>query len=180
MWLVHFNHNHDPKTGRFAPSSVVDKARKRAEQAAKTKTDVDNIVSTFSKKERDLFGLKDDNEEYLSVEQGEYVLKRVLLKHGNTPIAFFDMLDDGDTVNIALGTRSGEEYRGKGYASSVAKKGIDWYEKHKSEFENKPLVWAPKKSNEASIKIAEKLGFEKDPSSEKEDSEWINYLKKYN
>lgn len=155
------------------------KSRYRAIKANKTKDDVDDIVKTFNKKERELFGLKDKNEEYLSKEQGEYVLKRILLKYGDTPVAFFDMLDDGDTINIALGTRHGKEYRGKGYASKAAKQGLDWYEKHKDELGNKTIVWAPKLENEASIKIAEKLGFERDDDSLSDDGEWINYLKKY-
>ena len=115
----------------------------------------------------------------MSLEQGEHVLKRILLKEGKTPVAFFDLLDDGDTINVVLGTRSSEKYRGKGYASTAAKKGLEWYEKHKEEYGNKIVVWAPKLENKASIKIAEKNGFERDETSISEDGEWINYLKKF-
>lgn len=156
------------------------KSRYRAEKANKTKEDVDSIVKSLNKRDRDLLGLKNKNEEYLTKEQGEYVLKRILLKYGNMPVAFFDLLDDGDTINVVLATRHGKKYRGKGYASKAAEEGLKWYEKHKDELGNKTVVWAPKVNNEASIRIAEKMGFERDDSSLSDDGEWINYLKKYN
>ncbi len=156
------------------------KSRSRAIKTAKTKKDVDDIVSTFSKKERDLFGLHGNDEEYLTLDQGEYVVKRILLKDKNIPIAFFDILDDGNSMNIAIGTRSGDSYRGKGYATRVAKAGINWYDKNASKFGNKPLVWAPQLENTVSRRIAENLGFELDPSSISKDGKWINYVKRYN
>ena len=123
--------------------------------------------------------MNNKNEEYLSIDQGEYVIKRILLKYKDTPIAFFDLLDDGDTINIALGTRAGQEYRGKGYAKKAAMKGMKWYKEHAQEFDNKTVIWAPKVNNVASRRLAEKMGFEVDPTSMSKDSEWINYTKKF-
>lgn len=153
--------------------------KNRVRNAAKTKADVDDIISTFNNKDRKKLGLKSKKEEYLTIEQGEYVLKRSLQKHGNVPVAFFDMLDDGDSINVALGTRSGKEYRGKGYATKAVKRGMQWYEKNASKFGNKPVVWGVRTDNEASIKLAKKHGFIEDPNSLSNDKKWINYVKKY-
>lgn len=174
-YLIHFNPNHDPKSGRFTFTSD---AQKRAMRAAKTKGDVDDIVSTFSNKERKNFGLNSKDEEYLSLDQGEYVIKRIVEKYNDVPVAFFDLLDDGETINVALGTRAGDEYRGKGYAKKAAMRGMKWYEKHASEFENKTVVWAPKKDNVASQNLAKKVGFTLDKENP-ENGEWVNYTKKY-
>ena len=147
------------------------KSRNRAVKTAKTKKDVDDIVSTFNKKERKYFGLK-DGEEYLSLDQGEYVVKRILLKDKNTPVAFFDLLDDGKNLNVAIGTRSGSDYREKGYATKVAKAGINWYNNNKESIGNKPIIWAPMKDNIPSINLAKKLGFYETDSSNKK---WKRY-----
>lgn len=174
-YLIHFNPNHD-KLGRFTFTTT---AQKRATAAAKTKSDVDDIVSTFNKHDRELLGLKSENEQYLTLEEGEHVIKRILKKYGDTPVAFFDMLDDGSTVNVALGTRSGEEYRGKGYASKAVKDGLRWYEQHADELGRMPVVWGVRTDNDASIKIAKKNGFVEDPDSISKDGKWINYVRKF-
>lgn len=149
--------------------------RNRTIQAGKTKNDVEEIINSMNKKDRDkvLAGSK----EYLSYEQGSAVVHRVLNKIGDKPVAFFDILDDGDSLNIALGTRSGEEYRGKGYGSKVAKQGLDWIEKNKKKLNQSKIVWGVKVNNTPSIRIAEKSGFKLDKDSYSDDGEWVNYVK---
>ena len=151
--------------------------RKRAQSAAKTKPMVDEIISTMSKDEKDKLGLG-DGDEYLTINDGASVVKRVLIKDGDVPVSFFDVFDDGDHYNLAIGTRSGSEYRGKGYATKAAKRGLNYVEKNKDRFGDKPIIWGVRKDNEPSIKIAKSLGFELDETSYSDDDQWVNYVRK--
>ena len=150
--------------------------RDRTIHAGKTKKDVEKIISTMSSDDKDKLAIGDDG--YLSYEQGSSVAKRVLLKDGNKPVAFFDILDDGTQYNVSLGTRNEERYRGKGYATKAAKRGMSYYEKNKDRLGNKPVIWGVRTDNEPSIKIAKSLGFELDKSSYSDDGKWVNYVKK--
>ena len=150
--------------------------RDRTIHAGKTKKDVEKIISTMSSDDKDKLAIDDDG--YLSYDQGSSVAKRVLLKDGDTPVSFFDILDDGTQYNVSLGTRNEERYRGKGYATKAAKRGMAYYEKRKDQLGNKPVIWGVRKDNESSIKIAKSLGFELDPSSYSDDGSWVNYVKK--
>ena len=145
-------------------------------RAGKTKSDVERIINTMSKDEKDRLAL-DDNDLYLTYEQGSTVAKRILKKHGDTPVAFFDMLEDGNNINVSLGTRSGSDYRGKGYASKAAAEGMKWYEKNKRRLGYEKVIWGVRTDNEASIKIAKKMGFKLDPTSYSDDKKWVNYEK---
>lgn len=182
--LCHFNPNHDPKTGRFTKTSI---QQKRAMASAKTKSDVDDILSTLTGDElrkfgvqgsaRQIFEMQKNNTLYLDASQGEHVVKRVLKKVGDTPVAFFDILHDSDDHLVtALATRNDDRYRGKGYASKVVKQGMKWLEKHADDLSYSYIDWGVRKDNTPSINIAKKSGFVHDPSS---DSEWwTNYTKR--
>lgn len=63
-------------------------------------------------------------------------------------------------ISIDLATRSGEEYRGKGYAVAAGKKMVKWFDRYGYK-EYKYMEWAAKEKNIASQKTAEKLGFNK-------------------
>ena len=65
------------------------RAIKRVRKTAKTKKDVDRVVSTLNQKQRNFLGLNPEDNEYLTIEQGEYVTKRFLAKYGNETIGFF-------------------------------------------------------------------------------------------
>lgn len=147
-------------------------ARKRATQAAKTKSDVDSIIDSMSNTDKRKLGLN-DGEGYLTVQQGEWVVKRILLKHGNKPIAFFDLLRDGDNLDVVIGTHAGDEYRGKGYGTQVARKGLEWCEKNKDKWEN--ITWGARSDNAGSIRIAEKLGFELEKEYDRDGHKWKGY-----
>lgn len=146
--------------------------RDRVISANKTKKDVDDIIKTFNKKERDRLAL-DPGEEYLTFEQGSQLAKRIVEKNGDIPVSFIDFLEDGKNLNVALGTRSGDEYRGKGYATRATAKGMKWLDKHIDEYDK--VIWGVRTDNEASIKIAKKFGFEEDPTSYSDDGKWVNY-----
>lgn len=112
--------------------------------------------------------------EYLSLQEGQFVVKRVLQKHGNTPVSFFDLLRNGDDLDVAIGTRSGKEYRGKGYAKKVTSKGMEWAEKNRDKWDN--INWVAKKDNYKSIELAKKLNFKLDEG--KSNNEWSYYIYK--
>lgn len=173
-WGVRRYQNYDGT--RTAEGKKHSMYRNRTIRAGKTKGDVEDIINSMNKEDKDkvLAGSK----EYLSYEQGSAVVKRVLKKIGDKPVSFFDILDDGDSLNLAMGTRSGKEYRGRGYGSEVAKKGVKWIEDHKDELDQTQVVWGVKTSNKASIRIAEKNGFKLDKDSYSDDHEWVNYVKK--
>lgn len=154
------------------------RAIKRIKTNAPTKKDVDEIISTLSVKEKELLGMHIDDVEYLTVDQCEYIIHREIQKVGEVPVSFFDMLDDGNTINLAMATRKEKEYRGKGYASKAASQAMDWLDKHPKERKNRDVIWGVRVDNAASIAVAKKLGFEEDPDSLSDDGKWINYVNK--
>ena len=153
-------------------------ARNRVIRAHRTSDSVNSIINSMDKDEKEKLAVEDD-EEYLTFEQGASVAKRILISDASsTPVSFFDLLEDDDgRVNVALGTKSGPEYRGKGYASKAAKQGMKWYEANKEKFGYKEVIWGVRTDNAASIRIAEKNGFKIDPNSYSADGKWVNYTK---
>lgn len=151
-------------------------ATERAIESWKTHADVDSIIDSMNSDDRNKVLAGDDH--YLNFEEGSHVVKRSLTKLGDTAISFVDLLDDGKQLQVALGTRAGDEFRGKGYGYNTAKDAIDWYEQHKYELPYEEIVWGVLRDNYGSIRIAEKLGFEKDETSISDDGKWINYVKK--
>lgn len=174
-WGVRRYQNYD---GTLTPAGRERKMyRDRTVRAGKTKNAVEEIIGTMTADEKDKLAI--DEEGYLSFEQGSSVCKRILKKHGNTPVAFFDVLDDGDAFQLSMGTRSGKDFRGKGYASKAASEGVAWMNKNYSKYGKKKAVWGVRVDNKASIRIAEKNGFVLDKNSYSEDGKWVNYEKKF-
>ena len=151
---------------------------RRTKNTAKTQNDVENIVSSLNKKERERMGLVNDNDKYKTPDEYKLVAKRCMEKIGDVPISFFDLNEYDLGYNAVVATRNGKEYRGKGYALKVVKKGLDWYDKNKSNLD-KPIIWWAEKNNIGSQKLAEKAGFERDFSIEESDDEWLkkNWVK---
>lgn len=150
----------------------------RTKNTAKTQNDVENIVSSLNKKERERMGLVNDTDKYKTPDEYKLVAKRCMEKIGDVPISFFDLNEYDSGYNAVVATRSGKEYRGKSYALKVVKKGLDWYDKNKSNLD-KPIIWWAEKNNVGSQKLAEKAGFERDFSIEESDDEWLkkNWVK---
>lgn len=98
--------------------------RDRTTKANKTRDDVDSIINSMSKKDKQLLNIR-KNEEYLTKEQGQFVVKRFLYKYGNKPVSFLDLLRNGDDLAVVIGTRSGKQYRGKGYATKLTTRGMN-------------------------------------------------------
>ena len=137
----------------------------------KTMNDVNDIVSTMSKKDRKVLGLQ--GKKYQTVEEGQQIVERFIKRADNVPVSFFDIVGDSTGVAVTIGTRSGNNYRNKGYAKAVAKQGKKWLYEHYDEFDQ--IVWWARKENIGSIKTAKDIGFELDESSVLPDDPWIKY-----
>jgi RimJ/RimL family protein N-acetyltransferase len=150
--------------------------RKQTINAYSTSKDVNDIIKSMNKDDRDKVLAGSDH--YLNKEEGSSVVKRIIKKVDGKPVAFFDLLEDGEELQLALGTRSGKKYRGKGYGSEVTKQAMDWVEKNKHKLKQKRIVWGVRKDNTASIRLAEKNGFKYQKGSENDG--WVNYVKEIN
>lgn len=106
------------------------------------------------------------------------VVHRQLKKYGDTPVSFFDISSTDDKAAATLATRSGDEYRGKGYARDVVNKGLKWYDKNKERLGLTELYWWVRDDNPGSIRLAETSGFKLDKASVVEDDPWILYKRK--
>ena len=136
------------------------KAVQRVRASAKTKDQVDSIISSMSPSGK--AKLLNGDSDYLSIEQGEYVVKRFLINDriANTPVAFLDFLSAGkdklgrDNLEVAIGVRG--DRQGAGYGSSIAKKGYYWITKHRQDYGT--VSWDVD-DNPASEALAKKSGF---------------------
>ena len=153
------------------------RARNRIVRSESTTKDVEDIIGTMNKKEKQFVLAGSDH--YLNVEERSTIAKRVVVRDKNgTPVSFFDLLEDGnDDLQVALGTRSGSKYRGKGYASKAAKEVINWVDRNQDKIRQKNLIWGVHVDNTGSIKIAEKNGFKLDKNSYSSDGKWVNYVR---
>lgn len=135
--------------------------------AMKTTKDANEIVDSLTPKEKKFLGApKYDKwiEPEFDAETSSNVAKRFVqyeMKDSmKTPVSFLEIWDDGGTVGqIAIATKSGEQYRGKGYASKSVKQGLDWYNKYGYK-KLERLEWIAAKDNTASNNLAKKFGFQ--------------------
>ena len=148
--------------------------RERIKKAWKTHGLVDEILNSLN--EEDKYRVLVGSNSYLEKEQGKYVIKRSIIKSKGKPVSFADLLADGDRLVIEMATKPGEEYRGKGYATKALKTALNWYEKNKYDLPYTEIVGGILADNYGSIKVAEKLGFERGKVSE--DGKWVDYVKK--
>lgn len=135
--------------------------------AMKTTKDANEIVDSLTPKEKKFLGApKHDKwiEPEFDAETSSNVAKRFVqyeMKDAmKTPVSFLEIWDDGGTVGqIAIATKSGDQYRGKGYASKSVKQGLDWYNKYGYK-KLERLEWIAAKDNTASNNLAKKFGFQ--------------------
>lgn len=149
---------------------------KRLQRTTKTKKEVDSIVNSLSEKDKKLLGVNKDGE-YLSLEQGQNVIKRFLLREGDTPVAFLDVFDEGKNsegktdVSVALAVAGNKH--DKGYGKEIAKKGSDFIDKHLNDY---GMVWWTTDSNNIpSQRLAEKNGWKY--SNKDSNNNWKIYRK---
>lgn len=152
-------------------------ARDRIIRSEASTKDIDDIINGMNKVERDYVLAGSDH--YLNRDERSTIVKRVVIRDkSGKAVSFFDMLEDGDDLQVALGTRSGSDYRGHGYASKAAERAIKYLIKNKDRIPQRNIVWGVNKNNTASVHLAEKYGFTLDPNSESDDGSWVNYVRR--
>lgn len=132
----------------------------------KTTKDANEIVDSLTQKEKKFLGApKYDKwiEPEFDAEYSANIAKRFVqydMKESmKTPVSFIEIWDDGGTIGqIAIATKSGDQYRGKGYASKSVRQGLDWYNKVGYK-KLERLEWIAAKDNKASNNLAKKFGF---------------------
>lgn len=147
---------------------------RRALNASKTKNDVDRIWRSMSLDDRKMMG--DDNphsKEFLSFDEGEYVVKRFLDKDKDTPVAWLDIMTTTKPGHLTVAVGTDPAYRGQGRASKLVQQGVDWFDKNAHKYNATYLGYGAYANNIGSRRAAEKAGFvyEQDKSSK----EWSVY-----
>jgi GNAT superfamily N-acetyltransferase len=147
---------------------------RRATNAAKTKKDVDRIWKSMSLDDRKMMGNDDPkSKEFLSVDEGEYVVKRFLDKDKGTPVAWLDIMTTIRPGHLTVAVGTDPAYRGQGRASKLVKQGVDWFDKNAHKYNATYLGYGAYSNNIGSRRAAEKAGFvyEQDKSND----EWSVY-----
>ena len=143
--------------------------------------DVNSIVKTLSKKERDFLGA-DENEDWIDKKYERETLSNkaytFIKKEGDIPVSFVEVWTNGGrTGQIALATRNDPQYRGKGYASEGVEKTLKWIDKYGSKSIDE-LEWIADRNNTASVNLAKKYGFEEDDPN-KHGHDWDDFSDEY-
>ena len=141
--------------------------------AAKTKKSVDRIYNSMSKQDKKLMGDDKNSKEFLTYEEGEYVVKRFLDKDGNIPVAWLDIMTTYRPGHLTVAIGTDPKYRGQGRAQKLAQKGVNWFDKNADRLDANYLGWGAYSKNTGSRRIAEKVGFEYEPEKSTED--WSVY-----
>ena len=128
--------------------------RRRISSSDKTRDDVNRILSTMSENDNNMLDLQG---EYIPHERGKQLAHRVLLKDGDTPTTFFDLLTYENSSYLWSVVATDPAYRGKGQALRAAQKGKDWFDKYGGDFA--VIRWAAFNENQGSLNTAKKLGF---------------------
>lgn len=147
--------------------------RYRVKKAARTKSEVDEIYNSLSKEDKRLLGDDVPSKEYLTLQEGEYVVKRFLSRDGNTPAAFLDIMTTTKQGHLTVALATKPEYRAQGRALKLAQQGKKWFEKNADKYNYVHLSWGAYAENTGSRKIAEKAGFKYEP--ENSTADWAEY-----
>ena len=147
--------------------------RRRAMNASKTKSQVDEIYNSLSKHEKHLLGDDKNLKEFLSIEEGEYVVKRFIDKEGDIPVAFLDIMTTTKPGHLTVALATKPEYREQGRALKLATKGKEWFDKNADKIDATYLEWGAYTENKPSRQVAEKVGFKYE--KKKSDDEWAVY-----
>lgn len=145
--------------------------------------DVNNIVSSLSSKEKRLLGAYEDEDWIDTSNENEILsnkIKTILTKVGDTPVSFLEIwaTNGGKTGQIAIATRSGEQYRGKGYASKEVEQALKWMDRYGNKTLDE-LEWIAEKSNAGSNELAKKYGFQQvEPPNTDAWRNYNRYIKK--
>lgn len=130
--------------------------RDRTVRAGKTYDDVEQIFSKLTPQMKDWLMEDPDADHYTTYEAGSQIAKRIIEKHGDTPVAVYDVWE-GDKGAYNISILVDPDYQGRGYGKKVAQKGAKWLDKQ--DLGKHPAYWGADKHNKASRKIAEDTGF---------------------
>lgn len=147
--------------------------QRRTRNANKTKTDMDRLYNKLSEKDKESLGDEKHRKEWLTAEEGEYVVKRIIAKDGNTPISALDIMTTTKPGYLTVAIMTDPKYRGQGRATEIAKQGLDWYKRNGSRMGFTSLGWGAYRKNIASRTVAQKIGLNYWP--DESDSEWTVY-----
>lgn len=140
--------------------------RNRIIKNRSTNEDVNEIVSTLSVKEKKLLGASTNPKDKwispkFSIEQTQHIAKRILIKQGNKPVSMIEAWDSDynkGPLEIAIATRSGKEYRGKGHATKLTSDMLKWFDRYGSKHYSEIQWWA-NIQNSGSNALAKSQGF---------------------
>jgi GNAT superfamily N-acetyltransferase len=160
------------------PDGTLTKAGKKrinAKRNAGTMNAVNAIVDSMPEQDKRRLGLLANEKYQGSIEEGEWIAKRILLRDGDKPIAFFDVYADDKTANVALGVRG--DYQGKGYGKRVTELGMRWINKNLDKWQH--VEWSFRDDNVPSQRLAERHGFAHYPSLDytNENGHYQTYIK---
>lgn len=138
--------------------------RIRREIKNPTINDVEKIYKSLSDKERRLLTGSADDYFYTPgqelPERSNVAKVSISRDEKGDPVSFTQVYDNGGRHGeIALATRNDEKYRHKGYASAAVKDVMKWYNQQGYKYLD-DIFWTARKSNEASISLGKKFGFE--------------------
>lgn len=139
-------------------------SKKRDSERKRTNEDVKDILRSMSKNDLDLLNIHNERGVNNYVNSGYGFIKRFVAKdENNIPVAFLDLKEDYGNLNVVIGTRAGEQYRNKGYATAVTKAGMAWVDKNAQYLEEpyKYIQWNAYSQNTGSRRLAEKNNFKK-------------------
>lgn len=138
--------------------------------------DVNDIVSTLSDDEKKLLGAslhEDWIEKDFETDTLTNIAKTFVSRYEDIPVSMLEIWTNGGTTGqIAIATRSGDEYRGKGYASKLVEQAVKWVDQY-GKYTIDELEWIAEKSNIGSNALAKKHGFEQVEAPDEEG--WKNY-----
>lgn len=110
---------------------------------------------------------------FIKPNEEKYLIKQILVKHGNTPATALDIWNQGSN-EAAVSIMTSPKYRGKGLASIAVKEAVNWFD---SQDTIRKFSWGVKSENISSRKLAEKHGFEMIPGSTEKWDDWVVYAK---
>lgn len=134
--------------------------KRRAIEALKTQDVVEDIYRTLTPESKRLMGAFPNERTYLTKNQLKWVAKRFIINDGKIPVAFFDILTDGVSASVCMAVR--QEYQGKGYGSRICQMGNNWINQNIDNYNH--FEWNVISDNKASIALAKRMGFKRQPS----------------
>lgn len=163
---------------RHGPPYPIDRISRKRDANA-----VNDIYKTLSRDDKRKVMGGDSPKAFTNQDEFNHTLASFVLKHKDVPVSSFAVWseDDGSgkykgEVALSLMTRSGKDYRGKGYASKAVQAGMKWLDDNP---EITTAYWDVRKDNVASIALAKKHGFTEMKELPYDDPDWTMYEKRY-